>query len=272
MTNICPTHTKNRPITRIRSIQILALSVNKKFIWHPKGQRTSHSSRRRKQHVTSDLQFFTFSSSISIQKEWHFVKIVGIKKRKDISLHVKFSFSMSYFRFRANLLSKGNVQLRCQENLSLDQFKYFLESMSKLLSYVVFDPFQKHCAFEPGDPDIDIAFTCVMSKGRFLDPVPKLNLHKETECTYVTRAEAIRWNESWWFSFWCHIRTRKWSPKGTPCRAITSLMIHPSPFAMGDFCCLHVTSPPKMETLRLNLYDKHRSKTSGFIGSHAVVA
>lgn len=89
---------------------------------------------------------------------------------------------MSYFQFSASLLSKGNVLLRCQENLSLDQFKYFLESMSKLLSYVVFDPFQKHCAFEPGDPDIDIAFTCVMSKGRFLDPVPKLNLHKETEC------------------------------------------------------------------------------------------
>lgn len=83
-----------------------------------------------------------------------------------------FRLAMSYVNFSTKQLSKVNVLLRCQENLSLYQFKYILQSMSKLLSYVVFDPFQKHCAFEPGDPDIDIAFTCIMSKARFLNPVP----------------------------------------------------------------------------------------------------
>lgn len=51
------------------------------------------------------------------------------------------------------------------------------------------------------------------------------------------------------------IHTRKWSENGTPWRAMTSFTIQPWQWSalMGDFCCVQVTSPPKIETWRLNL-------------------
>lgn len=77
-------------------------------------------------------------------------------------------------------VSKGNVLSRCQENLPLDEFEYFLESTGEFPYDVVCDPVLKLCPFKPEDPDMNIAFTCIMSHGRFLDAVLELNLHDES--------------------------------------------------------------------------------------------
>jgi hypothetical protein len=65
----------------------------------------------------------------------------------------------------------------CEENLSFNNLKYFLQSMGKLLSYVPGDPLLKLRAFKPGDTNVSIALACVISKIRFLNLVPEVNLH-----------------------------------------------------------------------------------------------
>lgn len=71
------------------------------------------------------------------------------------------------------------------KTLPLYKFEYFLQSMGKLLYNVVCDPVLKFCAFKPGDPDMNIAFTCIMSQGRILNLVPKLNLHEERKSILI---------------------------------------------------------------------------------------
>lgn len=65
----------------------------------------------------------------------------------------------------------------CEENLSLNNLKYFLQSMGELLSYVPGDPLLKLRAFKPGDTNVSITLACVISKIRFLNLVPEVNLH-----------------------------------------------------------------------------------------------
>ena len=49
--------------------------------------------------------------------------------------------------------------------------------MGKLLRYVLGDPLLKHGAFKPGNTHVSITPTRAMSKSRFLNLVPKVNLH-----------------------------------------------------------------------------------------------
>ena len=69
--------------------------------------------------------------------------------------------------------------MSCEENLSLNNLKYFLQSMCKRVSYVPGDPLLELGAFKPGDTDVSVTLACAISKIRFLNLEPEVNLQVE---------------------------------------------------------------------------------------------
>lgn len=65
----------------------------------------------------------------------------------------------------------------CEENLSLNNLKYFLQSMCKRLGYVPGGPLLELGAFKPGDTNVSITLTRAIGKIRFLYLEPEVNLH-----------------------------------------------------------------------------------------------
>lgn len=73
-------------------------------------------------------------------------------------------------------LSNRSILLSCKQNLSLNQLNHFFQTMCKLLRYVLSNSLLEFGAFQPRYPDVNGTFACIMSKGRFLNLIPKVDL------------------------------------------------------------------------------------------------
>jgi hypothetical protein len=69
----------------------------------------------------------------------------------------------------------------CKKFLPLDHFKYLLHYLCEFISYVSSDSLLELGAFQPGDPNINTTLAYTMSKGGFLNLVPKIDLQKGNE-------------------------------------------------------------------------------------------